>query len=551
VRRIQVGRQSHWPARQRHSEGTPRQRAMGSAVSTLSGSAAADLRVLQEELKSELGKPDDESSEGDLKAEVARLRAWLRHVDAELGSIFAAGSGEGLTQATLNTASVAPGDTEEVLEDGTVVLRRTDGSWVQKDADGVIVEGFPDGRRIHTLPSGRSQETFPDGTKITRTEDGKMVVKRPDGSKLQRNPDKTTIEVSKEGTMVQYNPNTRIKIVVEPDGTQIQTNENDGSTIQVFPDGTKIDTDATGCRIVKYTDGRKVQRNPNGTVIESWPDGHKIQTKVDGSRIEVFPDGRKVQTLVDGTVFEQLKDGSRVRGMLGSYVCVQCWRCQTIMSVQRTAFVVSCRVCRNVLLANKAMVVGTKEGTTLQAASAKNSEEITKEVREIFERYDINSSSSIDRNELGAMLAELQFPTDAFSELFEEMDVNNNNQLEWDEFLIFYQRMQRHITDTAQGPVLAMTHDLLQEQQHALKAEQGKQEALLAVAQAQGNAAEVESTAKLVERLKEEYENKTAQLKQAMEAKRRRQKQFLEKRLQDRQKGRGTKLDDDDEDLAM
>ncbi len=507
---------------------------------------------LAEELESEAYKNRDGTDVADNPLnEVVRVRTWLRAAnDTVQNYLISAESNVDPFSSEIRPGSASRNHrtNQEVTErvrnmpDGTEIIVRSDGSRKQTDPEGVVIETWPDGRKVQTSPNGRCQEVHADGTKITRTPEGKVVVKRPDGSKMQTNADGTTIEITKDGTMTQYNPNTKIRIVVDPDGTQTQTNENDNSMIQVFPDGTKIDTDSSGCRIVKYIDGRKVQRNPNGTVIESWADGHKIQTKLDGSRIEVFPDGRKIQTLVDGTVVEQLKDGSQVRSQLGSFVCVQCWRCQTIMSVQRSAFVTSCRVCRNVILAHKAQVIGTSEGTNVAKTLSKTPAEVETDIRAIFDRYDSNRSQSIDKKELGQMLAELQFPFEHFDELFVNMDKNGNDQLEWEEFLAFYQEMQKRIMDGAQAPALAMTHELLMEQQRALEEEKRVMEAKLK--ELQGKVANGDSSASeemeegnhILDRLKAEYESKTAQLKQASDAKRMRQKQYLEKRRLERQK---------------
>jgi hypothetical protein len=506
---------------------------MGAAASAVS---AAEQQQLLDELRGEAAKPENADDVSDPAVEVARLRAALRRASSALARASA-------------SEPLPAHETHVVLDDGTEIVHRVDGSKLQVMKDGSRLESFRDGRRIQYYANGRTQETYPDGTRVTRTEDGKVVVKRPDGSKLQTNPDQTTIEVTKEGTMIQYNERTRVRIIVEPDGTQTQTNEGDGSMIQVFPDGTKIDTDSSGTRIVKYPDGRKVQRNPNGTVIESWADGHKVQTKADGSRLEVFPDGRKVQTLVDGSVIEQLKDGTQVRGREGTYKCVQCWRCQTISSAPGGNFVVSCRVCRNVLVCNTC----AKSGSGPESALAKTKEAIEADVRTIFEHYDVNRSGTIERKELATLLVELQFPGDHFDSLFAKMDANGNSVLEWDEFQNFFRQMQVQLVETSNAPVLAMTQDLLQEQQRKIESEKARQEALYEQLKASGNAKEAANSATLCKQLRDEYEAKTEQLKQTIELKRQRQKKFLEKRLADRARETvkiGTTAQRDEEDAV-
>lgn len=165
----------------------------------------------------------------------------------------------------------------------------------------------------------------------------------------------------------------------------------------------------------------------------------------------------------------------------------------------------------------------------------KTGKDLEQDILEIFKKYDVDNSNSIDRSELGVLLAELQFPTEYFDNLFTEMDVNNDNVLQFDEFLSFYTQMQRHLTETAQAPVLAMTQDLLEEQRAALHKEKGKQEALYEQMVADGNTQQANESKQLLQRLKDEYEAKTAQLKQASDAKRARQKKFLEQKLAQRQ----------------
>ncbi len=146
------------------------------------------------------------------------------------------------------------------------------------------------------------------------------------------------------------------------------------------------------------------------------------------------------------------------------------------------------------------------------------------------------------------MLVELQFPGDYFNNLFSEMDANGNDKLEWEEFVNFFGKMQLQLIETSNAPVLAMTQDLLQEQQKKLEDEKAKQEALYEQLKASGQAAEAEHSARLCKQLREEYEAKTEQLKQATELKRQRQKRFLEKRLAERAQGKnGQPIKDLDE----
>lgn len=245
-----------------------------------------------------------------------------------------------------------------------------------------------------------------------------------------------------------------------------------------------------------------------------------------GSRIEVLPDGRKIQTSATGEMIEQLQDGT-CRKVAGSSIAVQCNMCQTISSVQRNSYLVSCRVCRNVLLTHKSLV---EEG---RATLTKSQEELETETREIFQYYDKNHSSSIDRAELNLILSELQIPPDQYEDLFKEKDVNKSDALEWDEFLGFYKALTVEIASSGQGPALQITNDILREQRTAIEAEtksaEAKQRELEAKARLGDASAstEMEEQTALLRKLKYEYEQKTAQLKQAKEAKRKLQREAL------------------------
>ncbi|GBG33526.1 Calcium-binding protein CML19 [Hondaea fermentalgiana] len=482
------------------------------------------MRVkLLAELRHEKSLDPNAKDVEDHHAEVIRLRSWLRDVDGILTRMV----GEAADQAAgifEDKGSNLPESRSE-LEDGTVIFMREDGYRRQEDTDGVIIHSWPDGRKKQVHPTGREQETLPDNTRITRTEDGKIITKRPDGSKYQVNPDGTTISVTKDGIVEQYNPS-------DIDGTTTQINESDGSKICVFPDGTKIDTDAAGVRIVKYPgkDQYRIQRNPNGTTIETWGStGRKVQTRAD-----------KIQTSPSGEVIEQMPDGT-CRKVAGSYIAVQCHMCQTISSVQRASYLVSCRMCRNILLTHKSHV---EEG---RKTLSKSEEELDGEILEIFQHYDKNHSSSIDRSELGALLSDLQIPHDNFEQLFVEKDANKSEALEWEEFESFFKAVLLDVAASGQASSVQITNDILREQRSAIEAEtksaEARQRELEAKARLGDTAAstEMEEQQTLLRKLKAEYEQKTAQLQHAKEAKRKMQREALKRKKMERDAMRSPK----------
>jgi len=507
---------------------------MGAGVSAVES-------TLFEQLQKEALRDDTKEEILDTAAEVKRLRGLLREAYSKLQAAPLVQHEKDLGPAPWEEdRSEGLEEKENKLEDGTAIFVRSDGYKRQVETSGITIETWPSGHRLQCHPNGRRQETFPNGTKKTFTEDGKTIVKRRDGSKWQENADKSTIGVSADGVVEQFNPETKIRIIKEVDGTTLQTNEETNETIQVFSDGTKIDTDADGVRIVSYPDGYKIQRNPNGTVIESWKaNGRKVQTKADGCRLEVLPDGRKIQTSPNGEVLEQFPDGT-TKKMKGSHLCVQCNACQTIISIDRETFVTSCRVCRNIMLTRNVKVSTGPDGKISATPNLRTEKQIEEDILEIFRHYDINGSNSVEPTELTRFLTDLSFPSDQFDDLFRECDLNGNKTLEWEEFLPFFKKLQEEIAAKSQAPVLQMMNDILAEQKKKLEQEQQaleEQRRKLEERAQQGDQSAtkaMEDNSAVLDKLKDEYEAKTRQLKLATDAKRKRQRDFLEKRKQER-----------------
>ena len=73
---------------------------------------------------------------------------------------------------------------------------------------------------------------------------------------------------------------------------------------------------------------------------------------------------------------------------------------------------------------------------------------MTKEAREIFDSYDSNNDGKIEKSELKLILNNiskklgLPLPTDNdINKGFKQLDKNNNNLLEFDEFIVFYKQV--------------------------------------------------------------------------------------------------------------
>ena len=73
---------------------------------------------------------------------------------------------------------------------------------------------------------------------------------------------------------------------------------------------------------------------------------------------------------------------------------------------------------------------------------------MTKEAREIFDSYDLNNDGKIEKSELKLILNNiskklgLPLPTDNdINKGFKQLDKNNNNLLEFDEFIVFYKQV--------------------------------------------------------------------------------------------------------------
>ena len=227
-------------------------------------------------------------------------------------------------------------------------------------------------------------------------------------------------------------------------------------------------------RIVKRPDGHATQRNPNGTVIETWSDGRRVQTSLDGVRIEKFVDGRTIQTDPSGTVIERLADGTLLPPRQPKFVqkCVSCSKCTTIISLANDSYVVCCPMCRNIMLAHEIRVIGSGQ-TASQLKNQKvqwgKHDDTASEVKAIFDRYDVNASGGIDINEVGNMLKDLHFPPTEFSDIFMSSDENSDGELQFHEFVTYFNKLNIAILSLSKPADLSMSAQMMEDQKVELR----------------------------------------------------------------------------------
>ena len=214
-------------------------------------------------------------------------------------------------------------------------------------------------------------------------------------------------------------------------------------------------------------------------MIESWPDGRRVQTSLDGVRIERFPDGHTVQTDSTGTIVERLADGTLLPPTQPKITqrCVSCTKCQTIITMPSDAFVICCPMCRNIMLGHQIPIIGSTQklskGGVIQDARKKvqwgKTNNDATDVKALFDRFDVNRSGGIDRDEIRPLLEALNFPPTAFSDIFLAADGNDDGELQFHEFVQYFNSLNSAILAVAQAPDLAMTAQMMEEQKVELR----------------------------------------------------------------------------------
>jgi len=369
-------------------------------------------------------------------------------------------------------------NTQEIPGGGKIEMR-ANGSILQTNADGSTIETWKDSERRHeTTPNGDWMEVKEDGTHIQYSNEQKVKISKfKNGSELQENDDGSTIETDSEGMIIEKMGN--IYIEIRTDGSRLQKDGETGISIEKFGDGTTVQTMPDHTRIVRRPNGHATQRNPNGTVIETWKDGRRVQTSLDGVRIEKFANGRTVQTDSSGTIIEKLADGTLLPPRQPKLVqkCVSCSKCTTIISIPNDTFVVCCPMCRHIMLGHQINVIGS--GKTAAESKTKKvqwgtHDDSGSEVKTIFDRYDVNGSGGIDQTEVGNMLKDLNFPPTEFAEIFMSADDNSDGELQFHEFVEYFNELNSAILATAKPADLSMSAQMMEDQKAELS--QAKEE---------------------------------------------------------------------------
>ena len=317
-----------------------------------------------------------------------------------------------------------------------------------------------------------------------------------------------------------------------------------------------IQTLPNKARILIRVSGHSTQRNPDGSVIESYPDGRQVQTSVGGTRIERYPDGRQVQTDTSGTVIEQLADGTRLPPKQPKITqrCVSCSNCASIVTVPSDSFVICCPFCQQIMLGHKVSVIGSTQ-TVAEGLAAKASRPLWGEnhdaaadIKAIFDRYDQNRSGGIDQVELSNMLEELHFPKNAFGSIFDSADENHDGELQFPEFVQYFNDLNSAVIGLAAMPDLAMSAQMMEDQKSLLMTAHEEITARLVDVDAKLGKANISNCDELADEkrmlqeqivsIDKELALRSRHLETAVKEQHRRRREALHKKLADRKAGR-------------
>ena len=86
------------------------------------------------------------------------------------------------------------------------------------------------------------------------------------------------------------------------------------------------------------------------------------------------------------------------------------------------------------------------------------------------DKYDKNNSGGIDQGEVENLLRDLNFPRSQCLEIFLESDENSDGELQFPEFVNYFNALNARVVTLAQLPMLSMTKDLLNQQNVELQA---------------------------------------------------------------------------------
>ena len=91
------------------------------------------------------------------------------------------------------------------------------------------------------------------------------------------------------------------------------------------------------------------------------------------------------------------------------------------------------------------------------------------EVKAIFDRYDRNKSGGIDQEEVNQMLTDLHFPPSQFVNIFLSSDDNDDSELQFHEFVEYFNKLNSAILSLAKPANLSMTAQMMEDQKVELR----------------------------------------------------------------------------------
>merc|ERR1711934_939307 len=163
------------------------------------------------------------------------------------------------------------------------------------------------------------------------------------------------------------------------------------------------------------------------------------------------------------------------------------------------------------------------------------------EVKRIFERFDRAKSQYLNRNEVGDMLSELNLGPNAFPEIYTEADANKDDVLQYPEFVVYFELLQKKFLETASAPMVEAAKDILEKQKEELNKERVRLEAQNAelkarmATDASAKAAFDTAEAQLKE-INKQFVQKEKQAGDIMTEQKRRQRSNTQRRLEARKK---------------
>ena len=198
----------------------------------------------------------------------------------------------------------------------------------------------------------------------------------------------------------------------------------------------------------------------------------------------------------------------------------------------------SCPVCKWVIVTHQAVVIGvTHQGQTTGPVDRES------ELRILFSTYDEDDTGDINMDELGHLLANLNFPAPGeLSDLFHAADENRDGVLDWSEFMTFYNELQTKMLRSSVVADIRMTEHVIREAETAVSRDQQRvaqaQKTLKQAGRTTGHGEQRELTleerAKALQKMSNDLKNASANLNDAQRAERESSEKSLQRRLAQR-----------------